>query len=78
MQTLIITFLAMLGFIAIMAVGVLFGRAPIKGSCGGVGKALGEKDYVCELCGNDPNKCDEETGLAAKAAASHANFYDAS
>lgn len=78
MQTLIITFLVMLGFIAIMAVGVLFGRAPIKGSCGGVGQALGEKGYVCELCGNDPNKCEEETGRAAKAAASHANFYDAS
>ena len=45
--------------IAGMAIGVIFGRKPIAGSCGGVGRALGEEDYVCELCGNDPNKCEE-------------------
>lgn len=42
-----------------MAIGVLMGRKPLKGSCGGVGAALGEKDYTCDLCGGDPNKCDE-------------------
>jgi len=45
--------------IAVMAVGVLLGRKPISGSCGGVAAALGEKDYTCEICGDDPNKCDE-------------------
>ena len=42
-----------------MAVGVIAGRAPIKGSCGGMG-ALGI-DKACDLCGGDPRRCDEET-----------------
>lgn len=45
--------------IAVMAVGVMAGRAPIKGSCGGIG-ALGI-DQSCEICGGDPKRCDEET-----------------
>lgn len=45
--------------IALMAIGVLMGRKPIAGSCGGVGAALGEQDYECEICGGDPMKCDE-------------------
>ncbi|MFV8817371.1 (Na+)-NQR maturation NqrM [Haliea sp. E17] len=45
--------------ITIMAVGVLFGRAPIKGSCGGLG-ALGI-DQACEICGGNPQRCEEET-----------------
>ena len=55
-------FISMLVFglvIAGMAIGVLAGRAPIKGSCGGVG-ALGIDD-ACDLCGGDPQRCDEET-----------------
>lgn len=53
---------AVLGFIvliSIMAIGVLLGRKPIAGSCGGVAAALGDDDYTCEICGDDPNKCDE-------------------
>jgi len=45
--------------IAGMAVGVIAGRPPIKGSCGGMG-ALGI-DTACEICGGDPQRCDEET-----------------
>ena len=45
--------------IAAMAVGVIAGRPPIKGSCGGMG-ALGI-DTACDLCGGDPQRCDEET-----------------
>jgi hypothetical protein len=42
-----------------MAIGVLMGRKPISGSCGGVGAALGEKDYSCEICGGDTKKCED-------------------
>ena len=45
--------------IAGMAVGVIMGRGPIKGSCGGMG-ALGI-DTACDICGGDPKRCDEET-----------------
>jgi hypothetical protein len=45
--------------ITAMAVGVLMGRKPISGSCGGVGAALGEKDYSCDICGGDLQKCEE-------------------
>jgi len=46
--------------IAAMAIGVLMGGKPIAGSCGGVGAALGEANYSCDICGGDPNKCDEQ------------------
>jgi hypothetical protein len=53
---------AVIGFvvlISIMAIGVLMEKKPIAGSCGGVAAALGEDDYTCEICGDDPKKCDE-------------------
>ena len=45
--------------IAGMAIGVILGREPIKGSCGGMG-ALGV-DTACDICGGDPKRCEEET-----------------
>ena len=47
--------------IAAMAIGVLMGGKPISGSCGGVGAALGEANYNCDICCGDPNKCDEQS-----------------
>lgn len=68
------TFVVMATVMAIMAVGVMAGREPIKGSCGGIG-AIGI-DQSCEICGGNPRRCDEETrdaGIAPRKAA----FYDA-
>ena len=59
-MTLFLISAAVIGLVmAGMAIGVIMGRAPIKGSCGGIG-ALGI-DTACEICGGDPRRCDEET-----------------
>ena len=58
MQIFFIALFAFLIVMTIMAVGVILGRKPITGSCGGVGAALGEVDYECELCGGDEAKCE--------------------
>lgn len=60
MGTMIVTLLVLLIFVLLMSIGVIFGRKPIAGSCGGMGKALGEKDYVCGICGGDESKCEEK------------------
>lgn len=56
----LMTFGVMLAVIAIMAVGVIFGRHAIKGSCGG-GKS--EAECVCV------EKCDKRKKLEAEQAA---------
>ena len=55
-MTYVLALLVFMGIMAAMAVGVIFGRAPIKGSCGGLG-AVGI-DQECEICGGDPQRCD--------------------
>lgn len=59
-MTLFLISAAVIGLVvAGMAIGVIMGRQPIKGSCGGMG-ALG-MDTACDICGGDPRRCDEET-----------------
>lgn len=54
----------MLTVVGGMAIGVMFGRQPIAGSCGGM-KALG-MDVQCEICGGDPDRCDSGQNSAAR------------
>ena len=55
--------LAMIGLgilILLMAVGVLFGRKPISGSCGGIAARMGEDGgSACSLCSNPADACKE-------------------
>jgi len=53
MTTILLSFVIMTLFILAMAVGVLMGRKPIQGSCGGLNK-IGI-DGECEICGNPKN-----------------------
>ncbi|MFP4207485.1 MAG: hypothetical protein ACLFSC_02425 [Wenzhouxiangella sp.] len=54
LTTLIVSAILMLALFVAMMVGVLMGRAPIKGSCGGIG-GTGQ----CP-CGRTPGSCATE------------------
>lgn len=64
MSTLIFAFVFMLIVVAAMAIGVMMGRAPISGTCGGM-KALG-MDVDCEICGGNPSLCDADTNVTTR------------
>jgi hypothetical protein len=64
MTTLIFAFIFMLTIVALMAIGVVMGRKPITGSCGGM-KALG-MEVECEVCGGNPDVCKEENALTRR------------
>ena len=57
MQLILITFLVIAVVVLIMSVGVLAGRKPVQGSCGGLNNIDGMQD--CEICSGDRNKCEE-------------------
>jgi len=57
MQLILITFLVIAVVVLIMSVGVLAGRKPVQGSCGGLNNIDGMQD--CAICGGDRNKCEE-------------------
>ena len=60
MTTILLTLGLLLVIVAAMAVGVIFGRGPIKGSCGGIAALTGERS--CDLCGGDRLRCEEISG----------------
>jgi hypothetical protein len=62
--------------IAAMAIGVMFGREPIKGSCGGVGAA--GIDSNCDICGGSPARCEAQRGDEDGRYRSKSAFYEAS
>lgn len=79
MAVLVVTLIVMLFVALALSISVLAGRKPVSGSCGGVGKALGDPNYVCELCGGDEAKCAEEKAKPAAANnAADTLSYDAS
>lgn len=81
-MTVLIATLVVMVFVALaLSLSALAGRKPISGSCGGVGKALGDPNYVCTLCGGDEAKCEaekEKSGAPAKTQSGADLAYDAS
>lgn len=57
MTEVIAAFVAMLVIVAAMAIGPMFGKRPIKGSCGGLAAANG---CSCSICGRTAGSCDAE------------------
>ena len=60
-STFFLAFILVSALVALMAIGVLCGRKPIAGSCGGM-KALG-MEMECEICGGDAAKCETESQI---------------
>ncbi|TVP57211.1 MAG: (Na+)-NQR maturation NqrM [Halomonadaceae bacterium] len=59
MSTFLLAFAMVMVLIAAMSVGVMFGRKPISGSCGGLNNR--NSGGSCELCGaNSADQCKEE------------------
>lgn len=58
MAMFLITLTFMIIVSLLLGVGILMGRKPLAGSCGGVGKALQEPNYECPMCGGDESKCE--------------------
>ena len=75
MQVFFIVLGVMLFVVAAMAIGVILGRKPISGSCGGM-SALG-MDVACDICKGDKTKCDTEIEKAKKKSDASALSYDA-
>jgi hypothetical protein len=76
--TLVFTFVIVLLVVLGMAIGVLMGREPLKGSCGGLSK-LSDAGISgpCEICGGDPHKCDEYNEQQAGATEDDGLFHKA-
>ncbi len=56
MITLALVFFAMLLILGAMSIGILAGRSPIKGSCGGLSAKNGQGE--CSICGHRDNNCE--------------------
>ncbi len=71
----LMVFAIMLLVVAGMAVGVIFGRKPIAGSCGGIANLGIEKE--CSICGGSREKCEEINSDKGAEQAKNEQAYDA-
>ena len=68
MSTFIVAFIILMLVGAGMAIGVIFGRQPIKGSCGGLGAVGVERACGCkDVCENDQAADSNRAGKATVA-----------
>jgi hypothetical protein len=77
MGTFLLVLMIVVFLVAAMSVGVMMGRKPISGSCGGLG-AMGISKS-CDICGGSPQKCEEENDrMSGKGQSADQLTYDAS
>ncbi len=77
MGTFLLALFVVVLLVAAMSVGVIFGRKPISGTCGGLNAA--GVGGPCDICGGDTSKCEEENERAAnEGTGAQALAYDAS
>jgi hypothetical protein len=46
--------------VALLSLGSVLFRRPLKGSCGGVANAMGESGGTCGVCGRNYDDCPEK------------------
>ena len=56
MSLFLVCLVAIILMMLLMAVGVLMGKEPLKGTCGGLNRIMGDRD--CPVCGGDTQKCE--------------------
>ena len=71
----VVVFAVMLLVVLGMSAGVLAGRKPIAGSCGGIANLGIEKQ--CSICGGVREKCDEVNAAQGALAQDATASYDA-
>lgn len=77
MQMFLLTLVVLGLIVVIMSVGVLMGRKPIAGSCGGM-SALG-METECDVCGGNKEICETEQQKAERISQEAKDLgYDAS
>ena len=57
-MTVLLSMIVLLAVVGAMSIGVIMGRKPIKGTCGGL-SAIGLKGD-CEICGGNLEKCENK------------------
>ncbi len=65
MTLFLVSLIAIVLMILLMAVGVLMGKEPLKGTCGGLNRFTGDKE--CPVCGGDTAKCETNNSPDDKA-----------
>lgn len=75
MSTFLLVFLIVGILLFGMSIGVILGRKPISGTCGGIG-ALG-LGGGCDICGGDTSKCEENNERAVAGPDQQALAYNA-
>lgn len=75
MGTFLLVVLIVAVLLAGMSVGVIFGRKPISGTCGGIG-ALGISQS-CDICGGSPQKCEDSRSETDELQSTEDLTYDA-
>lgn len=74
-MTWVLVFFIMLLVVLGMSIGVIFGRKPIAGSCGGIANLGIEKE--CSICGGSREKCEEVNRDKSSSAEDPTLAYDA-
>jgi hypothetical protein len=55
MSIFLVSLVAIILMMLLMGIGVLMGKEPLKGTCGGLNRFTGDD---CPVCGGDTQKCE--------------------